>query len=431
MAQARDILRLLLAYQSVWFTHFPALSRRAEYHILRHLCLGGRGGAPVGELYGLGKQTFLLDDATVKERIVTLAQHQLCEVDAGQPIYARTLILPTPALLAAFDAHLRDFALTLNAAAPALGVAPLPAVPAALSDAQRALLLRPVRQYEEKFGAALDAILTAGALSPARRHEARRNLQAPSHWNLFHTALDDAFDSAEGVLADRLSADLLRLTGQSLQTTRDHIGYLLDIGLFSRLKGRALRVGVPEAVRQPMEQLLALLARDLPSMLAEMHAGLAGHAAVLPPRGHAPAETSTVATDIQSGGPEDGADPPLVLEIVEPSAQARRLALRPPQTIGRSTTNSLVLQDTEVSRQHCLIAMEDGAVLVTDLGSTNGTFVNGERIAAPAVLRSGDRLTVGTHVLLCSGAALAVPRATGTLGGGSRRLREPLTIQGR
>ena len=59
MPQEPEVLRLVQAYQDIWFSHFPALSRRAEWHIAHHLCMRGRNGAPVGELYGLAKQIFL------------------------------------------------------------------------------------------------------------------------------------------------------------------------------------------------------------------------------------------------------------------------------------------------------------------------------------------------------------------------------------
>src|SRR5207248_672732 len=52
--------------------------------------------------------------------------------------------------------------------------------------------------------------------------------------------------------------------------------------------------------------------------------------------------------------------------------------------------------DPELSREHARISVANGAWIVEDLGSTNGTFVNGKRIGAPTELRSGDRIKVGT-----------------------------------
>ena len=72
MQVEREVVRFLSAYQTIWHVHFPLLFRRAQWHIVTHLCTIGRDGAAVGELYGLVKQVFLLDDSTVKERILEI-----------------------------------------------------------------------------------------------------------------------------------------------------------------------------------------------------------------------------------------------------------------------------------------------------------------------------------------------------------------------
>jgi hypothetical protein len=66
--------------------------------------------------------------------------------------------------------------------------------------------------------------------------------------------------------------------------------------------------------------------------------------------------------------------------------------------IGRTPECSIVLGDTNVSRRHAQVALHDGAVVVTDLGSTNGTFLNGRRVTR-ATVRPGDELTIGTSRL--------------------------------
>ncbi len=63
--------------------------------------------------------------------------------------------------------------------------------------------------------------------------------------------------------------------------------------------------------------------------------------------------------------------------------------------IGRSEDSDIFLVDPSVSRNHATVKIENGMVEVTDLGSTNGTFVNGERIAGARRLVSGDVLTFG------------------------------------
>ena len=63
--------------------------------------------------------------------------------------------------------------------------------------------------------------------------------------------------------------------------------------------------------------------------------------------------------------------------------------------IGRDDTAGIVIEDDEVSRRHALVVVFDDGARVDDLGSTNGTWVNGARIAMPHPLREGDELRVG------------------------------------
>ncbi len=68
-------------------------------------------------------------------------------------------------------------------------------------------------------------------------------------------------------------------------------------------------------------------------------------------------------------------------------------------SIGRAAACTLTLDDTFVSQQHARLVRRDRQHLVEDLGSTNGTFVNRERITAPVVLRPGDRVQIGSTVM--------------------------------
>lgn len=67
--------------------------------------------------------------------------------------------------------------------------------------------------------------------------------------------------------------------------------------------------------------------------------------------------------------------------------------------LGRAIGPGITLLDDEVSRQHARIHMKDGQLQVEDLGSTNGTRVNGELIHGLTELHAGDRLGLGGHVL--------------------------------
>lgn len=68
-------------------------------------------------------------------------------------------------------------------------------------------------------------------------------------------------------------------------------------------------------------------------------------------------------------------------------------------TIGRIDSNDIAVPDPGISRHHADIRLEDGRYIITDLGSTNGTFVNGKRIAE-ARLKNGDKIGVGKVKLI-------------------------------
>ncbi len=108
-------------------------------------------------------------------------------------------------------------------------------------------------------------------------------------------------------------------------------------------------------------------------------------------------------------GPEVAATP--TFGSSEPSATGRITVLEPDElagsvmqigdelTIGRAAACSLTLDDTYVSQLHASIVWRDRHYLVEDAGSTNGTFVNRERLVAPVVLQTGDRVQIGSTVL--------------------------------
>jgi pSer/pThr/pTyr-binding forkhead associated (FHA) protein len=66
--------------------------------------------------------------------------------------------------------------------------------------------------------------------------------------------------------------------------------------------------------------------------------------------------------------------------------------------IGRSSELDMVLVEEMVSRKHARIALTDGVINIEDLGSTNGTFVNGEKVDR-GTLKEGDRVLIGTNIL--------------------------------
>ena len=79
--------------------------------------------------------------------------------------------------------------------------------------------------------------------------------------------------------------------------------------------------------------------------------------------------------------------------------------------IGREPNNLISINDAEVSRKHAKLILQNSLFVIQDLGSTNGTFINGQRITSPVVLKPGDTITLGENVVLLFEAAFD-PNAT-------------------
>lgn len=73
--------------------------------------------------------------------------------------------------------------------------------------------------------------------------------------------------------------------------------------------------------------------------------------------------------------------------------------------VGRDSAADVSLADPSVSRNHATIALVDGVPVVRDLGSRNGTYVNGQRVRKTQALRNGDLLTFGSTELRLEKAA--------------------------
>jgi hypothetical protein len=74
--------------------------------------------------------------------------------------------------------------------------------------------------------------------------------------------------------------------------------------------------------------------------------------------------------------------------------------------LGRSPDLEIVLNSVEISRQHARIWQRDGSFFMEDLGSRNGTYLNGRRLSNPARLAPGDSIKIGSHTLLFQGEEL-------------------------
>jgi hypothetical protein len=98
-------------------------------------------------------------------------------------------------------------------------------------------------------------------------------------------------------------------------------------------------------------------------------------------------------------------------EIVMTRANARLVMLAGPEAgreyqlskeitlVGRDESCDVVVAEVEVSRQHARITHTPRGYMLEDLGSTNGTYVDGERVTAPHLLQAGDRISLSETVV--------------------------------
>jgi predicted Zn finger-like uncharacterized protein len=127
-----------------------------------------------------------------------------------------------------------------------------------------------------------------------------------------------------------------------------------------------------------------------------------------PPPGAAPAQPSTAPLGVQEATLVSQAGtglslPPgkrLSLSINSGKDKGKVYQVtKPRMVLGRSGTD-IVVDDSEVSRQHCALEVHGARVLVVDLGSTNGTFVGGQRIEASEIEHLGEFRIGGTTFML-------------------------------
>jgi len=86
-----------------------------------------------------------------------------------------------------------------------------------------------------------------------------------------------------------------------------------------------------------------------------------------------------------------------LLKTAEGAAPALTFRLLPGsvKTVGRATGANFIVDAALVSRVHCRLTAGAGEIEVVDLDSTNGTFVNGQRVEKRATAKAGDRIGVG------------------------------------
>lgn len=107
--------------------------------------------------------------------------------------------------------------------------------------------------------------------------------------------------------------------------------------------------------------------------------------------------------------PSPPADAPVREIVVLDPARSRRgkgerIAVHPGASVGRETGNAVIVDEDTISARHAVFGAENGHWWLEDLDSTNGTFVNRQRIHGRAPLRDGDQIQFG-HVAVRFGPA--------------------------
>jgi hypothetical protein len=102
------------------------------------------------------------------------------------------------------------------------------------------------------------------------------------------------------------------------------------------------------------------------------------------------------------GTGQGGGMPRIAAELVVVRSETSAGATYPlgrPLVLGRSADADIVIDDPYASDLHLRIGEQDGKVMLHDLGSTNGTYVNGRRVTVPTALNRGDSVQVGKTVM--------------------------------
>lgn len=86
----------------------------------------------------------------------------------------------------------------------------------------------------------------------------------------------------------------------------------------------------------------------------------------------------------------------LLVEKAEGLSCGQIVDIEHPETVvGRHRECQLRIPSADVSRRHCILRIDDGQLTVEDLGSMNGTHINGERIVGVRAVQDGDKLEIG------------------------------------
>lgn len=100
-----------------------------------------------------------------------------------------------------------------------------------------------------------------------------------------------------------------------------------------------------------------------------------------------------------------------VLVVTEGPAAGQRFELDSEVVLGREGVSATIADDSELSRRHAVVRPAAGGFEIEDLGSRNGTFVNGQKVEGAVRLSGGDMIKIGQTVLALEGLARAAATA--------------------
>ncbi len=107
---------------------------------------------------------------------------------------------------------------------------------------------------------------------------------------------------------------------------------------------------------------------------------------------------SSLLRDLRAAAREPGASPGRLIVVESPAGepeQGRSFDLDAITTLGRDVNNAIVIDDPFASSEHAVLTFRGRSWYVEDLGSTNGTFVNGRAVATVSPLGFGDEVSIG------------------------------------
>jgi predicted Ser/Thr protein kinase len=172
-----------------------------------------------------------------------------------------------------------------------------------------------------------------------------------------------------------------------------------------RPSATAARPELPAGIDEVIARAMAISPEERYETCAEF---IAAARALLPTRtaeAQAAVAAPATADPLADPGSEPAADPPagLRLAVISGFGLGREVIVDDEVLLGRLTTlDGALAADQEISRRHARVYRGDDGFFVEDQYSANGTFVNGERIEAPHLLRAGDEVRIGSTVFVAA-----------------------------